>query len=178
MTHYSSAFRFKDMKKDAINAAYHIHKSIQDNDTTPVICFSGFSGSTFYAAIAMELLNLGYDENRIIVMYVRKPNEESHGTAVENNLYFSIHHKKFKLFFADDFIISANTLKYTVNKTLNVVLEYINTYKETVHDLTLIAVIDAVLQSSNSVRNKISFNLIDIISDENKPLLEKILNDQ
>ena len=113
-THYSQAQKSERLLNWADAASKKIHENC--NMRHPVLMFSGYSGSATATALMLAYYrNYGVE---LGMMYVRKPNEDSHGHSVEENITSRTGDKnKLRWYiFVDDTISSGKTYRYTVHK--------------------------------------------------------------
>ena len=113
-SHYSQVFNTQTMIDLAAEKADILKTVYEQNKTIPVLVYSGFSGSTFAMAIsiAMHKLKIPFEQ-----MYIRKPDEKSHGQEVESS-QLSYNAKEYTLVFVDDFISLGKTLNYVLKKSM------------------------------------------------------------
>lgn len=113
-SHYSQVFNTQTMIDLAAEKAGILKTVYEQNKTIPVLVYSGFSGSTFAMAIsiAMHKLKVPFEQ-----MYIRKPDEKSHGQEIESS-QLNYNAKEYILVFVDDFISLGNTLDYVLKKSM------------------------------------------------------------
>ena len=108
MTHYSSAQDTKTLISKAIVFAEKLKDIIDKNsDLTPYIVYTGMSGIALATALSMQY-TMRYGE-QLNMIYVRKPNEVTHGEILEINGSLSTGNNNL-LIFVDDFIASGQTI--------------------------------------------------------------------
>ena len=89
MTHYSSAQDTKTLINKAIVFAEKLKGLIDENsDLTPYIVYTGMSGIALATALSMQY-TMRYGE-QLNMIYVRKPNEKTHGTILERNILYQL----------------------------------------------------------------------------------------
>lgn len=145
MTHYSHAQMPKELFETAKVAADILFEEFfikKPEYVEPVLCYSGMSGVSAATAISYFLFKElttreVQDHAAFSMLYVRKPNEESHGRHVEYDIIYSKmsgwRPKQFALVFVDDFICSGATRDYTLNNAL----EYLQQIPESAYELEL-----------------------------------------
>lgn len=129
MGHYSLAHKTQDLiryTESAVDSILAFQKG-KRSKVIPLIMYSGFSGSALGIAIAIQY----YKQTKQVLhqMYVRKINEESHGSHIETDSYDLLydvfrHNKKLtgipkqKILpiFVDDFTDTGATRKYVVKE--------------------------------------------------------------
>lgn len=112
-THYSNAQNTKDLNVWAESSAHTLIRNCNKKDFHPVLCYSGMSGVALATALSLALQRLD-PYFKFDMMYVRKPNEDSHGGNIEVTvgLFSGNQHKKAVGVFIDDFIEEGKTFRY------------------------------------------------------------------
>lgn len=118
MSHYSNAQNPEELYR---NAALQVEGKLipaynDREDVRPVLCYRGMSGIASATAVRLYL-HLNYPSFTCGMLYVRKPNERSHGSAVEIEYPhgWSMYKKgcaRLEAVFVDDFIASGSTLQF------------------------------------------------------------------
>ena len=85
----------------------------------PILVYTGLSGIGSATALSMRLASLSGNRFKFGMIYVRKPNERSHGSKIETQLD-EIGDMPVKLFFVDDFISAG----YTFTRTMLTAIYY------------------------------------------------------
>ena len=110
-THYGNSMNMAALNNWAEMVAADIRQLMEDNPKiTPVLLYTGMSGISAATAIMMHL---GRHHNCSVGMvYVRKPDEKSHGARIEYANLQKLERKQTKPFFivVDDFIHSGETV--------------------------------------------------------------------
>lgn len=126
MGHYSYAQKPNLLVPWSNKVAENLYSFFKDTETMPVLIYSGMSGISCATSIMQSFYNL-FQKN-LFMIYVRKENEESHGTSLEyenlsltpdGNSFFNYDYSVQKiqscLVFVDDFISSGSTLYRCLN---------------------------------------------------------------
>lgn len=121
-THYSAALNASALDETCTELAASIKRKSEETGLIPLLLYSGMSGIALATAISIAL----WRDHKMepMMMYVRKPDEDSHGSRVESSkgLFTQIkwneeEHKHTKkdvrrlVVFVDDFICSGRTTK-------------------------------------------------------------------
>lgn len=109
-SHYSRAFQ----KEDFYDTVQYLAKNVCDlfdelKVGYPILCYSGFSGITSATLLAYFI----QQRMRVEQLYVRKPNESSHGSHIE---YSTRRLNGGVLIFVDDFVETGETLSYVTGE--------------------------------------------------------------
>lgn len=125
MTHYSWAQSASKLDMFAQIHCKNLMNHFCEKNVHVVLCYTGLSGTALCTALMMEI----YKKNKkrknklnYTMMYVRKENEESHGSDIEEgnwdetslSLYEISQKKEIKFVFVDDFIDTGSTLRKMV----------------------------------------------------------------
>lgn len=107
-SHYSKAFEGHKFYQSLRYAADEIVQEFENAGVGfPVLCYSGFSGTTAATVLALYIS----ESMRVEQLYVRKPTEKCHGNPIESS---SDDLSGGVPIFVDDFVSSGYTLNYVM----------------------------------------------------------------
>lgn len=108
-SHYSSAQNPEILIPQARGWAEWFIEKYKKSKRFPVIVYTGMSGIASATALSMQIY--ATDPNfRFGMIYVRKPNEKSHGSRIERQFDKKMDGQKNQYIFVDDFICSGASM--------------------------------------------------------------------
>lgn len=121
-THYSLGQAPAAMWNAASVLGEKIRTASHETGEIPVLCYTGMSGIATASAISLWLM-VNHPEFLFYMIYVRKEEEQSHGSRIEHNFPYiddSNHVQfagyKFCLAFVDDLVCSGKTRDYVFTR--------------------------------------------------------------
>lgn len=122
MAHYSKAQKPGALRDYAVEAAARIISHFHGKRATPVLCYTGMSGTATATALSLAL-HAQCPEFTFGMCYVRKANERSHGSMEEldwtGDKEPPLSHERIGVF-VDDFVSCGNTLRRVVRRTKHI----------------------------------------------------------
>jgi len=116
-SHYSKAQNISELNFNCAAWATHIMKMCNKRRRNwfPILCYRGMSGIASATAVAMQM-HLKDPEFAFGMVYVRKEDEDSHGSDLEMNGIEDVPEGKRRvLVFVDDFICGGTTRRHCMH---------------------------------------------------------------